>query len=381
MFTHIFQIKVERESESDIEIDIESEYDEPNDLQQEVSMPKPKPSNTDNIDIKYIKTEIKSEMKTEQLEEPEIHLPENTGNSELDEQLNSMEQPTEAIKMSLQAVTELEKYFHYEFFEGRPTKTPERYVKIRAYILNAWSEGKPTYVSKTTVRSGLKHCGDVNCISRIHSLLEQIGAINFGYAGEHFDYVRPLSKLKEYFMQPTRSKQSSKGDGGVYSGSMVLDRKQRIKSIHMKEVKSVDANYTVSHTNGIPTVVFSSVAKEREMNPQKVRQIKPEIELIECMRFTKDKIAPFKVSISLSTLLCLQLHSLSSRYEVMGFLGGFCTKSVGRNKLSITRYKPCNTSEQSGTMCEMCPGEEIVFISRTILRGGGGGYLLKSSFN
>lgn len=43
----------------------------------------------------------------------------------------------------------------------------------------------------------------------------------------------------------------------------------------------------------------------------------------------------------------------------MGFLGGYCSKAVGRNKISLTRYKPCRTSQQSSTMCEMCPGKII----------------------
>jgi protein MYSM1 len=39
---------------------------------------------------------------------------------------------------------------------------------------------KPEYLNKTSVRPGLKNCGDVNSIGRIHAYLEQIGAINFG---------------------------------------------------------------------------------------------------------------------------------------------------------------------------------------------------------
>jgi len=38
---------------------------------------------------------------------------------------------------------------------------------------------KPHYVNKTSVRSGLKSCGDVNSIGRVHAYLECIGAINF----------------------------------------------------------------------------------------------------------------------------------------------------------------------------------------------------------
>lgn len=43
-----------------------------------------------------------------------------------------------------------------------------------------WQNSKPVYVSKTQVRAGLRNCGDVNAIGRIHAYLEQIGAINFG---------------------------------------------------------------------------------------------------------------------------------------------------------------------------------------------------------
>ena len=39
---------------------------------------------------------------------------------------------------------------------------------------------EPEYLFKTAARSSLKNCGDVNKVGRIHSYLEQIGAINFG---------------------------------------------------------------------------------------------------------------------------------------------------------------------------------------------------------
>lgn len=355
------QVKVERESDSDIEVDIESDNDDlPPLFPQPMQLPPKIKSEPFPIVVNQEEESIPIFIRTP--ERSDHYQSEDTGDPQLDEMLNSSTVPSESIELASQTITDLEKYFHSEFFEGRPTKTPERYMKIRAYILNAWHDSQPGYVSKTTVRSGLKHCGDVNCISRIHSLLEQIGAINFGHAGEHFDYIRPLVKLKEYFLQPTRNKQNSRCDAGSYSHSMVLERKQRNKhsatvQSSKDSTKNIDANYTVSHTNGVTTVVIASTVPEKDAsNPMKLRAVKPELELIECMRFTKDKIAPFKVTISLSTLLCLQLHSLSSTCEVMGFLGGFCNKSVGRNKLSITRYKPCNTSEQSGTMCEMCPG-------------------------
>lgn len=102
--------------------------------------------------------------------------------------LTGVEVPNEELKLCSTEASDLEKIVHMEFFKGRPTKTPDRYMKIRGHILNTWLSMKPAYVSKTAVRSGLKHCGDVNCISRIHSLLEQIGAINFGCQGGEYSF-------------------------------------------------------------------------------------------------------------------------------------------------------------------------------------------------
>ncbi|KAJ3089351.1 Myb-like, SWIRM and MPN domains 1 [Quaeritorhiza haematococci] len=55
-------------------------------------------------------------------------------------------------------------------------KSPSAYITIRNKILGRWEEVKPAYVTKTSVRKGLK--GDVHAISRVHEFLERIGAIN-----------------------------------------------------------------------------------------------------------------------------------------------------------------------------------------------------------
>lgn len=341
---------IRNDSESDSEIDIESDA--------EISLPRTSfamktenkpaelrptpetslPSNRSCTDGKENETQTESKQR----EYP----------SEIASLVESMEIPTMEIRLNLTEVTELEKYFHSEFFEGRPTKTPERYLKIRAFIINSWHESKPHYISKTAVRSGLKHCGDVNCISRIHCLLEQIGAINFGHNGQQFNYIRPLIKLTEIFTQPRQNVRKS-------MDTLAHEKRQRIKSV--SDQSEIDANFTVSHDDG--RLVFHGPAKGGDADqPRRTRvTVKPEFHLIQCARFGKDRFAPFKVSITLSTLLCMQLHSLSARHEVMGFLGGHQSKSVGRNKLSLTRYKPCQTSEQSGTMCEMCPGKGFRF--------------------
>lgn len=43
-----------------------------------------------------------------------------------------------------------------------------------------WLTQKPKYLHKTSSRQGLKNCGDVNDVGRVHQLLEQMGVINFG---------------------------------------------------------------------------------------------------------------------------------------------------------------------------------------------------------
>ena len=70
--------------------------------------------------------------------------------------------------------------YNKEFFMENSSKTPERYIRIRNFCLATWQKQNPTFVSKTAIRMGLKDCGDVNAIGRVHEYLEKIGAINFG---------------------------------------------------------------------------------------------------------------------------------------------------------------------------------------------------------
>lgn len=77
-------------------------------------------------------------------------------------------------------ITEEETRVHSEFFCNKASKTPERYQRIRNTIIQAWEKSPSTYLTKTSVRSALKDCGDVNAIGRVHSWLESIGVINVG---------------------------------------------------------------------------------------------------------------------------------------------------------------------------------------------------------
>ncbi|ELW61433.1 Histone H2A deubiquitinase MYSM1 [Tupaia chinensis] len=104
--------------------------------------------------------------------------------------------PEQEVEIDRNVIQEEEKQAIPEFFEGRQAKTPERYLKIRNYILDQWEICKPKYLNKTSVRPGLKNCGDVNCIGRIHTYLELIGAINFGCEQAVYNRPQPVDKVR-----------------------------------------------------------------------------------------------------------------------------------------------------------------------------------------
>lgn len=105
--------------------------------------------------------------------------------------------PCKEIVIDRNTILDEEKKHNLEFFMGRTLKTPERYVKIRNHILDMWEKTKPCYLFKTAVRSGLKNCGDVNSIGRVHAFLEVIGAINEGCLDRPIPRVRQQDEVAD----------------------------------------------------------------------------------------------------------------------------------------------------------------------------------------
>lgn len=101
------------------------------------------------------------------------------------------------ITIDRNVIQDLEKDHNVEFFMGRALKTPERYMKIRNYILDIWEKTKPNFLFKTAVRSGLRNCGDVNSIGRVHAFLEDIGAINEGCLDRPVPRVRQQDEVTD----------------------------------------------------------------------------------------------------------------------------------------------------------------------------------------
>ena len=127
----------------------------------------------------------------------------------------------ENIVIERNSVQDVEKIRNSEFFMGRALKTPERYMKIRNYILDMWEKNKPNYLFKTNVRTGLRNCGDVNSIGRVHAFLEDIGAINEGC----FD--RPVPRVRQQGQASTDDKEDVRMESWV--NSLRPRRKRRIK--------------------------------------------------------------------------------------------------------------------------------------------------------
>lgn len=66
---------------------------------------------------------------------PEEEVEEDQEEEEEEEELRA---PEQEVILDLNTITEEERQAIPEFFEGRPSKTPERYLKIRNFILDQW---------------------------------------------------------------------------------------------------------------------------------------------------------------------------------------------------------------------------------------------------
>ncbi|KAL1494723.1 hypothetical protein ABEB36_010274 [Hypothenemus hampei] len=265
-------------------------------------------------------------------------------NENVAKELNSLEEPSAELILDKNVITDLEKVVNFEFFEGRGAKTPERYMKIRNHIINSWLAAKPNYVYKTAMRLGLKDCGDVTFISKIHYFLEQIGAINFGC--EQTKYERPLINM----LQMTQTiKCKVKPQKSLLSREpSELGPRQRIKRRFNNDG---EGGYTMVHGEQ-GQIIDTRIVNEEPIKPRLYIK-KPTIRLIYCRAFPPDRPQQFVVKITLSTLILMDFHAHSYHTEVMGLVGGHWDYEDGCIK--ITSYEPCKNVASSTTHCDMCP--------------------------
>ncbi|KAJ8388471.1 hypothetical protein AAFF_G00133470 [Aldrovandia affinis] len=276
--------------------------------------------------------------------------------SELEEELGDEEEeelkvPEQEVQLDTCAIAEEEKQAISEFFEGRSSKTPERYLKIRNYILDQWEKSKPKYLNKTSVRPGLKNCGDVNCIGRIHTYLELIGAINFNC--EQAIYNRPRvvdrSRVKE-------GRDTLEAYQLAQRLQSMRTRKRRVRDMwgNWCDAKDLEGQ-TYEHLSAEDMARRREESRKRQHKPSKVPRQKGSFDpfqLIPCQAFGDQKQEPFQVLVCAEALVVMDMHAHVSMGEVIGLLGG--TYSEEEKVLKICVAEPCN-SLSTGLQCEMDP--------------------------
>uniref|UniRef100_A0A8C2EIG8 Myb-like, SWIRM and MPN domain-containing protein 1 n=1 Tax=Cyprinus carpio TaxID=7962 RepID=A0A8C2EIG8_CYPCA len=283
--------------------------------------------------------------KTESDECPEEEVEED---QEEEEELRA---PEQEVLLDLNTITDEEKHAIPEFFEGRPSKTPERYLKIRNYILDQWGRSRPKYLNKTSVRPGLKNCGDVNCIGRIHTYLELIGAINFNC--DQAIYNRPRlvdrSRLKE-------NKDSLETYHLAQRLQSVRTRKRRIRDMwgNWCDAKDLEGQ-TYEHLSAEELAIRREEMKKKGPKPSKLPKQRGSFDpfqLIPCKAFGEETEEPFRVIVCAEALIVMDIHAHVSMGEVIGLLGG--TYEEEEKVLKICAAEPCN-SLSTGLQCEMDP--------------------------
>ncbi|XP_046438760.1 histone H2A deubiquitinase MYSM1-like [Daphnia pulex] len=264
--------------------------------------------------------------------------------------------PLEERTVAFTIITDEEKTIHWDFFEGRPSKTPERYMKIRNSIVQEWRRVKPRYLTKTSVRPSLKNCGDVNCISRVHAYLELTGAINFGC--DQVQYNRPLPPVPCHRERMANSSTHFVNNLPLISGLPARVRKKRPHHENGDE----NGGYTISHDGSQGSSFISNSGSTSPQKQKPKKRTKPQLEekspfqLVPCLNFGGEKEAPFSVQLSVEALVVIDLHSHTCTTEIIGLLGGHIYPGSDKSPatLSIEAAQPCR-SQATNHQCEMCP--------------------------
>ncbi|XP_047405730.1 deubiquitinase MYSM1 isoform X2 [Sciurus carolinensis] len=274
--------------------------------------------------------------------------------------------PEQEVEIDRNVIQEEEKQAIPEFFEGRQAKTPERYLKIRNYILDQWEICKPKYLNKTSVRPGLKNCGDVNCIGRIHTYLELIGAINFGCEQAVYNRPQPVDKVRI---------RDRKDAVEAYQLAQRLQsmrtRRRRVRDPwgNWCDAKDLEGQ-TFEHLSAEELAKRREEEKGKPVKSSKVsRSTKSSFDpfqLIPCNFFSEEKQEPFQVKVASEALLIMDLHAHVSMAEVIGLLGG--RYSEVDKIVEVCAAEPCN-SLSTGLQCEMDPVSQTQASETLAVRG------------
>ncbi|KAJ2005602.1 hypothetical protein GGI04_002178 [Coemansia thaxteri] len=290
--------------------------------------------------------------------------------------------PAPLFALDLSAVCDVERRACHEFFAGKANKTPERYMAIRNYMVQAWQSTQPQYLTKIRARAGLRNCGDVNAIGRVHTFLEGARVINVGaVARVHRQRPAPSATSasrrrrrlalgsgsssegededEEEEELPVRRRRVRGGDGGwVYEdehpGGHVIAHS-------VVERHADDAAYSVSDGGGSSGSDGGGKRRgKRRRRRGEARaaayQAPSEFRLVPCCVFGAARQQPFAVQMTAAALALMDLHAHLMDTEVIGLLGGAYDASARVVRVDVAF--PCNSTSTT-TECEMDPASEV----------------------
>ncbi|KAJ2961105.1 hypothetical protein NQZ79_g3629 [Umbelopsis isabellina] len=242
-----------------------------------------------------------------------------------------------------------------EWFMGKASKTEERYLKIRNTILAAWRRCQPRYLTKTSARNGLKDCGDVNAIGRVHTYLESIGAINVNCTTNAPRPKRPAASRVEYFSDEDDTNIGQVADWLMdYEGPRkrkVRDEKGRWVDPKDLEGRVIEHGVQVEEVKSRPK---RTIKRPKHLQDDDFRHGYDPFRLVPLEHYDEDP--PFHVYISSDAMIVMDFHSYLAHTEIIGLLGGkFDAKE---KRLEIQCTFPCK-STSTGIQCEMDPESEM----------------------
>ena len=118
--------------------------------------------------------------------------------------------PIEEVVFQDSEILPIERKECREFFMGKLSKSPEKYLEIRRFIICEWNKIRPAYLTKNSIRSKVDPT-DANAIGRVFMFLENIGAINVGCSVKNKWVERMERRRVKYFS----AKQIESTDGSV----------------------------------------------------------------------------------------------------------------------------------------------------------------------
>ncbi|KAK5827513.1 hypothetical protein F5H01DRAFT_260663, partial [Linnemannia elongata] len=252
-------------------------------------------------------------------------------------------------------ITEEETRVHSEFFCNKASKTPERYQRIRNTIIQAWEKSPSTYLTKTSVRSALKDCGDVNAIGRVHSWLESIGVINVGMTASSpgASLARPrnggsnsnptifndLDDMDSVWVTPPLRRRRVRNERGEWYVHIHYSNRSYF---HGVEDDDGDMEAYIDEDGA-----GESLSGGNQYDP---------FRLVPLRKYNAQNQAPFRVKVSSDAMLIMDFHSHLAETEVIGLLGGLYDED--EKILFILGVFPCR-SISTGLQCEMDPESDV----------------------